>query len=238
MTESIYLSVIVPAYNESKRIAKTVKEIDDYLKSQKYSYEIVVVDDGSKDNTFDVVSGLKLPHVRPIKQAKNTGKGGAVKTGMLSAVGEYRLMCDADNATPISEITKLLAFANEFPVVIGSRYMKGSNIRIKQPLTRIIGSRLFNTLVQLLLLPGFPDTQCGFKLFRANVVDKLFGKLETNRWGFDLEILVRARKSFLYIKQVPVEWCDQEGSSVNGVSVFISAVKELINIKKQSKKWK
>jgi dolichyl-phosphate beta-glucosyltransferase len=231
-----YLSVVIPAYNESFRIVKPITEVCQYFAQQEYTSEIIIVDDGSSDDTAEVIT-KHFPHVKLISYKENQGKGFAVKTGMASAKGELILMCDADNATPIVEVERLLPMAINFPVVIGSRYLPGSNIMVKQPITRVIGSRLFNLLVQLLLLPGFPDTQCGFKLFSQGAANNIFSKLETKRWGFDLEVLVRAKKAKLKIKQVPVDWYDQPGSRIQSVRVFFNSIVELLKIKRDSLRW-
>jgi dolichyl-phosphate beta-glucosyltransferase len=231
-----YFSVVIPAYNESFRIVKPLTEVCQYFAEQEYPFEIIVVDDGSSDDTSAVIS-KHFPKIKLISYKINQGKGFAVKTGIASAKGEFILMCDADNATPIIEIERLLPYAHEYPLIIGSRYLPGSNIMVKQPITRVIGSRLFNLLVQLILLPGFPDTQCGFKLFSAKAADKIFSKLETKRWGFDLEVLVRAKKAKLKIKQVPVDWYDQPGSRIQSMRVFFNSIVELLKIKRDSLRW-
>ena len=231
-----YLSVVIPVYNESFRVVKPLTEMCQYFLEQDYKSEIIVVNDGSDDDTVKIIK-KHFPNIKLVSYSHNEGKGFAVKSGMSKAKGVFVLMCDADNATPIVEIEKLFSFTNQFPIVIGSRYLKGSHIHVKQPLTRIIGSRMFNTIVQLLLLPGFPDTQCGFKLFSKEVVKNIFPKLETKRWGFDLEVLVRAKKSKYKIKQVPVDWYDQPGSRIESFRVFTNSIVELFKIKKDSLRW-
>lgn len=231
-----YLTIVIPAYNESFRIVKPLTEVCQYFSEQEYSSEIIVVNDGSSDDTATVIS-KHFPKIKLISYKENQGKGFAVKTGMVGASGKYILMCDADNATPIIEIERLLPLAQEHSVVIGSRYLHGSNIMVKQPITRVIGSRLFNLLVQIILLPGFPDTQCGFKLFTKEAAGKIFPKLETKRWGFDLEVLIRAKKAKLNIKQVPVDWYDQPGSRIQSFRVFFNSIIELLKIKRDSSHW-
>lgn len=234
--KKIYLSIVIPAYNESFRIVKPLTEVCQYFSEQDYESEIIVVNDGSDDDTATVIK-KHFPNIKLVSYTQNLGKGYAVKTGILKAKGDYVLMCDADNATPIIEIERLLPFIKHYPVVIGSRYLKGSRIHVKQPLTRVIGSRIFNLIVQLLLLPGFPDTQCGFKLFSKDATKQIFPKLETKRWGFDLEVLVRAKKAKLKIKQVPVDWYDQPGSRIQSFRVFTNSIAELLKIKRDSLRW-
>lgn len=226
----IFLSVIIPAYNEEKRILKSLQNINQFLLAQKYSSEIIIVDDGSKDKTVTLVNDSKIPNVRVIGYGSNKGKGYAVNYGVSHALGRYILFCDADNATPFEQITELLKYAEKFPVVIGSRYLAGSKIEIKQPLNRIIGARLGNLLIQLLILPGIVDTQCGFKLFEAKCAHQIFGMQTTWRWAFDMEILVLARQLGFKIKQVPVRWIDQAGSTVQGAA-FRKTLIELLNIR-------
>lgn len=225
------LSVIIPAYNEEGRIAKTLKYTIDYLDRQTYSWEIIVVDDGSKDNTSQVVRDMRLPNIRIIRNNPNLGKGGSVKRGMLAAEGEFRLFCDADNATPFEEIEKFWPIINEKNVVIGSRYMKGSNIVIEQTFMRRFLSRIGNLLVQIILLPGLPDTQCGFKMFTAEAAKKIFPRQTINRWAFDMEVLYIARRLGYKIKQVPVNWYDRSGSTIQSSNVFLKTFSELLKIR-------
>jgi len=225
------LSVIVPAYNEEKRIGETLKYIINYLSKQEYSWEIVVVDDGSRDRTSQTVKDLGLAGVRVVRNDPNLGKGGSVKRGMLEAKGEFRLFCDADNATPFEEIEKFWPAINEKNVVIGSRYMKGSNIVIEQTFLRRLLSRLGNILVQIILLPGLPDTQCGFKMFTGESAERIFPRQTVNRWGFDMEILYIARKLGYKVRQVPVNWYDRTGSTLQSSNVFLKTFSELLKIR-------
>ena len=231
MKEQPYLSIVIPAYNESRRIKKTLNYIYGYLKKQKYSFEIIVVNDGSRDNTVKVVESLDIPNLRVEDYGKNQGKGYAVNYGMLKASGKYIIFADADNATPFEEISKLLKNAEEYPVIIGSRYLKESKIKFYQPLSRVIASRIGNFLVQILILPGIKDTQCGFKLFEHSAAKVIFIRQTIWRWGFDMEILYIARKLRYKIKQVPVDWYNQEGSKIQSSKVFLSTFAELFKIR-------
>ncbi len=226
-----YLSVIIPAYNEADRIGRTLLSINDYVKTQPYWYEIVVVDDGSSDDTSRVVDGLHLPHVRVLQSDANHGKGFAVKRGMLEATGQFRIMVDADNATPFKQVADLLQQTDHYPVIIGSRYLPESIIHLKQPLARIIGSRILNIIVRLLLLPGFFDTQCGFKLFSSEAAAAIFPKQTIFDWGFDIEVLVLAKKLGFKVKQVPVSWYDQKGSKLHSPLDFLSTIWDVLKIK-------
>ena len=228
--ENPYLSVVIPAYNEEKRILKTLTYIYKYLSVQKYTWEIIVVDDGCKDDTANIVKESHLQNINLVNYGSNRGKGYAVHFGVSRARGQYILFCDADNATPFEQIEGLLKYAENYQVVIGSRYLKESKIEIKQPLNRIIGARLGNILIQLLILPGIVDTQCGFKLFKAECAHQIFAKQTIWRWAFDMEILALARKLGYKIKQVPVRWQDQVGSKVEGAA-FRKTLGELLKIR-------
>jgi len=229
-SKDIYLSVIVPMYNEEKRIGATIKYIHHYLSKQQYGWEILAVDDGCKDKTAAIVKELKLNGVQLLDYSPNRGKGYAVHYGMLHACGEYRIFCDADNATPFEQVEELLQHAEKCSVIIGSRYLKDSKIVIKQPLNRILGARLGNILIQFLILPGIVDTQCGFKLFSAHAAEQIFKRQTIWRWAFDMEILVLAKQLGYKIKQVPVKWIDQAGSTVQGAA-FRKTLGELLKIR-------
>jgi len=222
-----YLSIVIPAYNEVLRLPATLDLIQRFVENQPYSCEVIVVDDGSKDGTsnFLLDRARSFPAMRPIINRRNQGKGQVVKQGMLAASGDYRLFMDADGSTPISEVPKLLEQVVNYPVVIGSRYVPGSTIRIKQPLKRRLISRSGNLLTQLLLLPGIRDTQCGFKLFSAEATERVFRAQRVGGWWFDLELLVIARHLGFSIKEVAIEWTDAKQSSFRatkaGVDFFL-----------------
>lgn len=225
------LSVIIPAYNEAARLPETLEAMRVYLSGCSFSSEIVVVDDGSRDNTAAVVEAMQ-PGFGPvtlsvIRNEANKGKGGVVKQGMLAATGELRLFADADNSTPIAQLDKLLPFIDEFPVVIGSRYMKKGSIKNPQPLKRRILSRGGNAFIQLLVLPGIKDTQCGFKLFRAEAAEKIFSNLETVSWAFDVEVLCLARRYGFPIKEVAVDWYDDDNSRLRAVKAASRSLRDV-----------
>lgn len=233
-SDRIKLSVIIPAYNEEKRIADTLKSVDGYLENQPYGYEIIVVDNGSNDDTYNVVKKLADASVENLKvEIKHeNGKGGAVQHGILNhGQGEYVMFMDADNATPISEIEKFwAAFAEGNSVVIGSRYLTASNVTHKQPLYRIILSRLSNLLIQFLAVPGIKDTQLGFKVFTRQAAQEIFSRLTVFRWGFDMEVLTIAKQRGYQIKEVPVLWREQGGSHVP-LKAYLESLKDLLKIK-------
>lgn len=228
------ISVVVPAYNEAQRIAPTLQTIQQFFATLNYEYEVLVVDDGSKDDTAKVVTGLNLPRVRVVTYGGNRGKGFAVNYGAKAATGDWILMTDADNSTPIEEFNKLFAATERYEVIIGSRYMKKSVIAVKQSTPRIVLSRLGNLLVQLLLLPGLSDTQCGFKLFSAAAAKKIFPLQSIWGWGFDMEILRIAKEQGYKIKAVPVTWRNDDQSRIQSANVFTKTLKELLTIRLNS----
>ena len=229
----MYLSVIIPAYNEEKRIGKTIFAINEYLQKQNYSYEIIVVDDGSKDNTVELIKNLgeKVKNLKVIDNKENHGKGYVVRQGIMEAKGEYRLFMDADNATTVDQVENLLPFFKDgYDVVIGDRDLKESKIEKHQPRFKETLGDMGNILIQTLAVPGIKDTQCGFKCFSAKFAEEIFPKLKVDRWGFDIEILALARKFGYKIKTVPVVWINNEESKVS-MSGYINTLKELFQIK-------
>jgi dolichyl-phosphate beta-glucosyltransferase len=227
------LSIIIPAYNEEKRLAHTIKGIIRFLKANHLDYELILVDDGSTDSTHaqlkkfvDGTDSVKLLHYK-----KNRGKGFAVRTGVLASSGEYVFFMDADGSTPIDELSKLLKeLIRGTPVVIGSRHLPTSSINKNQPLYRRFFGRLANFIIRLLLLPGIYDSQCGFKGFSRDAAISLFTILKTYRWGFDFEILTRARRLNYLIVEVPVSWFHQEGSRMSPIKSFIKTFYDLIYV--------
>jgi dolichyl-phosphate beta-glucosyltransferase len=228
------LTVVVPAYNEEARIGKTLQAINAFLSEKSFDYEIVVVDDGSKDATQKVVGGLGIKAVRIVSYGRNRGKGYAINFGANCAKGEWILMTDADNSTPITELDKLWPFTDDYEVIIGSRYRRGSHIAVRQGVPRILLSRLGNILVQLLLLPGIRDSQCGFKLFSSRAAKKIFPLQTVWGWGFDMELLRIAKERGYKIKEVPVTWYNDEQSRIQNARVFTKTFAELLTIKRNS----
>lgn len=234
---AIKLSVVIPAYNEESRITKTLQSVDQYLEKQNFEYEILVVDNGSNDHTVEIVKKLEATTVQnarileqpPVKPGNN--KGNAVKKGIMAASGEYVVFMDADNATPVSEIEKCWPFLEAgFEVVIGSRYIDRSTVKIKQPWYRILLSRLSNSLIQFVLIPHIKDTQCGFKAFRTEAARAIFNHLTIFGWSFDMELLAIALKLSYRIKEVPVSWEEHGGGHVP-MSAFIQSFIDLFHIK-------
>lgn len=211
----MYLSIIIPAYNEEKRIAKTLQEIDAYLKTKVFEYEVLVVSDGSTDATIQVVNDLKIPYVRIIDNKKNRGKGFVVKQGFTAAQGEYRLFTDADNATPIDQLEKFLPLLSEYDVMIASRVIKGANVENYQSFHRRILGKIYGIILKVIIgLFEIKDTQCGFKLLNRKAAQLILPKCRINSMAFDAEILVVSKVLGLKIKEIPVTWTDDKNSKV------------------------
>lgn len=230
------LSVVVPAYNEEKRVALTIDSIEAYLAANCPKSEVIVVNDGSKDATSQVVNDLKerYTNLKLVALLQNSGKGAAVKEGVLIAEGKYILFMDADNSTHIEELEKMLPFLEqgEAEVAIGSRYLADSNIKRRQPWYRVFIGRFGNRLIRTLLLDDIYDTQCGFKLFHNRVAKNLFQRMKINRFGFDMEILSIAQNVLGYrIKEVAVDWYDAPGTRVRPIKAALKTFCELIWIK-------
>lgn len=228
------LSVVVPAFNESARIGLTLRRILDYLAVHWPDGELLVVDDGSRDDTAALVSDLARaePRLRLVELDRNRGKGAAVRRGMLEATGEWRLFSDADLSTPIEEVEKLLFHARAgADVVIGSRGLVESEIRTRQPLPRELMGRTFNLIVRQLLLGGFKDTQCGFKLFRGTVAEELFGAQTVEGFAFDVEVLLLAKERGLRIAEVPVVWYHAPHSKVSPVVDASRMLRDLVELR-------
>ncbi|HUS31651.1 MAG TPA: dolichyl-phosphate beta-glucosyltransferase [Kofleriaceae bacterium] len=233
------LSIIVPAYNEEQRLAPTLEKLHAFLQTQPLRYEIVVVDDGSKDKTCDLVISMmpRITGLRLVRQNPNRGKGAAVRRGMLDARGQIRVMCDADGSMPAEELPKLLApiVQCKASIAIGSRYAEGAKTDKKQPFYRVLWSRLCNRVIQKSLVPGVRDTQCGFKAFTAEAARDLFRYGRIDGWAFDLEILALARRRGFEIAEVGVEWMDDGRSRVNPLKDMWKVVSEAMTIRKNLK---
>ncbi|RYE25630.1 MAG: glycosyltransferase family 2 protein, partial [Sphingobacteriales bacterium] len=210
------LSIVIPAYNEAERITPTIHQFYKYLIAKHIPFEILVVDDGSADDTVAVVTALQpnMPQLTVLPLPANKGKGNAVRQGMLAARGSVRVFSDADGSTPIEELEKLLQTLErgDTDISIGSRYVEGAEVTAAQPKFRVVWSRLTNKLVQRMLLPGIADPHCGFKAFTADAARKVFQQCSVDGWSFDLEALAIARKLHLKITEVPVKWANDERS--------------------------
>lgn len=228
-----FLSIIIPAYNEEKRISKTLFDIDTVMAGASYSYEIIVVVDGAKDKTAEVAHELetKVKNLRVIANAENHGKGYVTKQGLLEAKGEWRLFTDADNSTTMREFEKFKPFlGGEYDVLIASRSIKGSVLHPPQPWYRQIVGKVGNLVIQIFAVPGIWDTQCGFKCFSARATEKIFPQMRIERWGFDVEALALGRKEKFKIKEVPVLWVNDTRSTV-GASALITTLLDVFKIR-------
>lgn len=228
------LSVVIPTFNEIKRLPKTFEEVKSYLAKNFDESEIIISDGGSNDGTREYIDSLVTDagavKVESVIDLKREGKGVGVKKGMLKASGEWVLFMDADNSTKIKEIEKLLVFTDEFEVVIGSRYA-GIVAQVKQNFIRRFISRAGSAIIRSIVGMNIKDTQCGFKLFSKKSSDQVFGKLQTKGWGFDVEALLLAKKFGFKIKEVPVNWRDAEGSHLSPFSDSINSLREIIKAK-------
>ncbi len=222
------LSLIIPAYNEEKRIEISLDAAMNYLNEHNYSYEILVVDDGSEDKTAEAVENFNGENLAVIRLERNTGKGAAVRRGMLEAKGKIRIFSDADFSTPIYELPKILkSLENGFDICIGSRAVDYSMIKEHQPFYREFMGKTFNKIVQTLVIKGVKDTQCGFKGFTEKAAQELFSKAKINGFGFDVEILYLAKLHGFKVDEVSVEWYNDHRSTVNP---FIDSTKMLLEI--------
>lgn len=236
----MFLSVVIPAYNEEKRIGATLESVDFYLKKQNYDYEIIVVANNCQDQTCEVVRGYqkKIFNLRLIDLESKGGKGKAVKRGVEAAEGDYILFMDADNSTRIRELEYFLPYfaksrvdlSGSYQVIIGSRAIKGAKVVIRQPIYREFFGRVANFFVRIILLPEIYDTQCGFKVFTKEAAKKVFAKQKILGWGFDMEILALARHFGYKIKEVPITWYNSPESKVSLWNYF-TTLWELLKIK-------
>lgn len=230
--ESPLLSVIIPAFNESDRIIPTLDKIAAYLERQTYSWEVLVVDDGSADDTSDLVTRWAVDRQNVmLVPREHFGKGWAVRAGMLEAKGRYRFMCDADLAMPIEWIDEFLRKMDAgVDIVIGSREAEGAR-RFHEPGYRHLMGRVFNRVVRMMAVKGIEDTQCGFKCFREEAALDLFGRQRIRGMGFDAEILYLAQKKRYAIEEMPVDWYFQTVSKVRPVADTIDMFKDTVLIR-------
>jgi len=217
MPTSPFLSIVVPAYKEEKRIHKILDAVLTYQKAHDFDVEVIVVIDGSPDKTAEAAQDYKdkIPGLKIIVRKENKGKGYTVREGMLAARGEYILFADADNATPLEQVDKLLKYKDEFPVVIGSRYCPGGKLAHGQGIVRKLGGRALNLAIRMLAVSGIADTQCGFKMFAHDAAREIFKRLTFERFSFDIEILAIARLHKYKIKEVGITWYDDPHSTVS-----------------------
>ncbi|HEY1421245.1 MAG TPA: dolichyl-phosphate beta-glucosyltransferase [Candidatus Dormibacteraeota bacterium] len=231
------LSVVVPCYNEERRLPRTIEQIVRYLDGSGTSYELILVDDGSADGTRRIMDEAAAHHpaVRVESLPQNRGKGRALAVGVAAAVGAEVLVTDADLSTPIEELASLQrAIDSGAGVAIASRAVKGSRVEVSQPVYRVLMGKAFNILVQAVLLPGIWDTQCGFKLFRADIARDAFARLSTDGFGYDPEVLYRARKLGVKIAEVPVVWRNSAPTTVSAWRSSYDMFKHVLRVRFQA----
>ena len=229
------LSIVVPCYNESKKKKKNCEIIKKHLEDIKQDYELILVNDGSKDNTKEVIEAI--PGVKALSYEPNRGKGGAVKYGIENATGEYVLFMDADLSTDLSAIEKILKLAPDYDMVIGSRHAKDSVIKKKQPALRVFIGWCCRKLVNMKFHFKYKDTQCGFKAMRTDIAKKIVTKQVVNNFAFDVEYLYIAKLNNLSIYEMGVIWADDRGSTVSPLKSSIKFFKDLSFIKKHKKTY-
>lgn len=230
----MFLSIVIPAYNEEERILETLAEVIDYLKTKNYTHEIIVVDDGSNDGTSQLIKKLasQESNLSLLENKINEGKGFSVRRGMLAARGDLIIFMDADNATPFDQITLFLEKIKEgYDAVIASRYLKDSKILKKQGLFRRLMSRGGNLLFRIVLGLQLTDTRCGFKLFKKEAAKKIFSLQRLKRWGFDTEILLIAKINNLRVGELPVSWYDKKRGKIKPLRDSINSMIEIFKIK-------
>jgi dolichyl-phosphate beta-glucosyltransferase len=228
------LSIVIPCYNEEARLPRTIEQLEQYLDGKNLSYELILVDDGSSDGTREVMNAAaeRNRSVRLEALPRNRGKGRALAEGVAVAKGSEVLVTDADLSTPIEELPKLQAELDRGAgVAIASRAVQGSRVEISQPFYRVLMGKAFNLLVQAVLLPGIWDTQCGFKLFRADVAHEAFAELTTDGFGYDPEVLYRAKKRGVKIAEVPVVWRNSAPTTVSPIKSSLDMFRHVLRIR-------
>lgn len=239
-----FLSIVIPAYNEERRLPPSLEKIVAYLQVQNYTSEILVVENGSTDATTAVVEdfiAMRMTPTMPVRlilMHSAPGKGAAVKAGMLAAQGDYRFICDADLAMPIEEIAKFLPPAQQagaFDIAIASRELPGA-VRYNEPIYRHVMGRVFNWLVRILAVPGIQDTQCGFKMFTREAAQTLFPLQRIDGWGFDVEVLYIGLRHGMRLTEVPINWYYQSDSRVRPLQDTVNMVRELLKIRRNGDK--
>lgn len=245
------ISIVIPAYNEEKRLPKTLEKINQYFSDKNWAYEIIVVDDGSTDNTKSIIKSA--PNIKTFVNPSNKGKGYSVRRGIGASEGDYILFTDADLSTPIEEIEKLLAYINksrpfyndaqetteysvkgrdkEYDITIGSRSIKGAKIILHQPVLRELMGKFFNKIVRLVTVHGIIDTQCGFKLFTKESAKKIFSVQKLNGFSFDVEALFIGKKLGYKIKEVPIIWHNSPQTRVKILKDPLLMLLDLIKIR-------
>jgi dolichyl-phosphate beta-glucosyltransferase len=235
-TDKIQVSVVIPAYNESANIERSLSAILYYLNHKNYDFEVIVVNDGSKDETLELAKKF-LPEIKIIENPGNKGKGYTVKNGMLNANKENVLFLDADLATPIEEIEKALKYIDDYPIVIGSRNLKDSVILTAQPFYRQLMGKTFALLARVIAGIKVKDSQCGFKMMKREAAQKIFPKITINGWCFDVELLFLAQLKNYKIKEIPVRWIDNAATTkIKPFKSSLEMLRDLLKVKSNYRK--
>ncbi len=232
MAEDIFLSIIIPAYNEEANIVNTLTEIADFLDGKAFSSEVILIDDGSKDRTLEeaLIFEEKIPNFRIIESKPNKGKGYVVKKAMLQARGKYAMFMDADNSTSIDEIDKFFPYLEEgYDAVIGSRRLKDSQVTVPESFMRILLGNVYILLSKIILGSKVNDFNCGFKAYKGESAKRIFSLQKMDDWSFDTELIFLINKLGMKLKEVPVKWAHKNTSKVKpfkaGVESFLSLIK-------------
>lgn len=233
----IRLSVVIPAFNEARRLPRTLEEVFAYLARQSYGTEVVVVDDGSTDDTARLVRERPASPSIPLRlishgDGRNHGKGATVRRGMAEAVGRYRVFMDADNSTTLDHIEAFWPwFEQGYDVVIGSRDIDGAHVVIHQPWYKELGGKVGNLIIRTLAAPGIADTQAGFKMFSARCIEDILPRLTIERWGFDVELIVAARCRGYRVKELPIRWINNAASTVPALA-YVQVLGEVWRVRR------
>ncbi|MFH1996753.1 MAG: dolichyl-phosphate beta-glucosyltransferase [Candidatus Omnitrophota bacterium] len=227
------LSVVIPVYNEAKKVGKTVARLDRFFSKKTYPLEYVFVEDGSSDDTLNVLRGLKegRDNFVLLTNKKNMGKGYSIRRGMLASTGARILFMDADMSTPLRVFQEFEKYLDGYDIVMGSRWIRESNIRIPQPWFRRAAGKVFYMIIRAFFLKGITDTNCGFKCYQKAVARDIFSKQLLKGWGFDVELLFIAQKRGYHIREVPVIWAHGRDSRVDLIKVPFLTLLELLRIR-------
>jgi dolichyl-phosphate beta-glucosyltransferase len=237
MENQPYLSVVIPAYKEKERIGQNLLEVEKFLAGKQFECEVIVVVDGSPDNTAEVAENYsnQVKNLRVINNPENHGKGYVVRQGLLEAKGKYVVFLDADGSTSITHVEKFLPELEKgYDVIIGSRKIEGAFIQVHQPKHREIMGEMGNWLIRIVLgLWKYPDTQCGFKMLTGQAAHEVASRMVVDRFGFDFELIILAEKLGFKVEQMPVRWLNEEGSTVSltGPNGFIQVIIDLFKTK-------
>ncbi len=232
-----FLSIVIPAYNEEIRLPESLRKVAEYVGTQDFPVEVLVVDNNSQDRTGTIIAEYtaRYPFMRGLFEGEK-GKGAAVRTGMLAAEGTYRFICDADLSMPIEELDKFLPPQLEhYDIAIASREAPGA-VRYNEPWYRHLMGRVFNTIVRLFAIPGLQDTQCGFKMFRGDVAENIFPLQTMNGWSFDVEILYAAQLWGYRIVEVPINWYYGENTRIHPIRDSLDMFVEVFKIRRNGRK--